>query len=225
MTNMTFVDFKVGNDAYVYIHGLPRSTRLDERCIKVKITVNNGDKIRTMSDNGVIYDFSPDSNFLTTDNTRRGIHYKLLLNESAVNEYLIAWDMYREIKEMLGLPYAEFEKKCSYEDIKHLYASVFSDRLDEIPWVAHNVGKSNERYNASVKDFCYLITFVIEPVNEKWYLTVSGAGNKETVHGREYEFCSIENTLEDCMLLAKKYYKMIYNMIKEDLPSNVWNSF
>lgn len=217
---MTFVDFEVGNTAYVYIHGLPRSTPFNEKCIKVEIKMNNGDKIRTMSDNGVIYDFSPDLNYLTIDPVAKGVYYKLLLNESAVGEYLTVWDMFSEMKDWFNMKYVEFEGKYGYETIKRLFLNIFPDKLEPINWIAHNVGKHNERYNASAKDFAYLITFAIEPISTgKWNLSVSGAANKETVHQREYEFYSLEDTLEDAMAQAEVYYKMIYNMVKEDLRS------
>ena len=221
---MTFVDFEVGNYAFVYIHGLPRSTPFNEKCIKVEIKMNNGEKIRTMSDNGVIYDFSPELNYLTKDPVTKGVYYKLLLNESAVGEYLTVWDMFSEMKDWFNMKYVEFEGKYGYETIKRLFLNIFPDKLEPIPWVAHNVGKPNERYNASARDFAYLITFVIELCDNGWHLTVSGAGNKETIHRREFEFCSIEHTLEDAMAQAEQYYKMIYNMVKEDL-NNGQNPF
>jgi hypothetical protein len=213
---MTINDFSFGQEVYVLILGLPQGTAFSERCRKGRVTDIKDDSIAVTTDT-TAYHFAAKTKFHIQDDYYVGISYKLFLCINDVYEYLNANDMYNDVKWAFDKPYSEFESTFSVEHVKSIHSLLYPDKMDPINWTAHYVGTDKERYNASVKEFAFLITFVIEKVDDKWFVVVSGAGNAQnTVHAREYEMSSRENTLDEAMEQSKRFYTMMYHMFKED---------
>lgn len=216
---MTTNNFHFGQEVYVLILGLPKTTDFSEKCRKGRITDIHDDSVTVTTDIAV-YNFFAKSKFYLQDDYYAGISYKLFANKSDIDNYLNASEMYSDLLWAFQKNYGEFESSFSVDDVKSIYSKLFPDRLPNLEWTAHNVGKPNERYNASIREYAFLITFIIEPIESKWYVRASGAANHQhSVHAREYEMSSVEFSLEDAMERANHFYKMMYHMFKEDLIS------
>ncbi len=214
---MTINDFYFGQEVCVLILGLPNTTSFSERCRKGRVTDLHNDIITVTTDIAV-YKFSVNNKFYLQDDYYAGISYRLFLTQNDVNEYLNAADMYSDLQWAFQKPYSEFETCFSVSDVKSIHSQLFPDGLSNLEWTAHNVGKNNEHYNASIREYAFLMTFVIEPINNKWYIRSSGAANTQnSIHAREYEMSSVENSLDDAMEQANRFYRMMYNMFKTDL--------
>lgn len=216
---MTINDFRFGQEVYVLILGLPKGTDFSEQCKRGRVTDISDDAVVVTTDIAV-YNFFVKNKFYLQDDYYAGISYKLFVNKSDIHEYLNAADMYDDLTWAFQKKYGEFEASFSVDDVKAVYSQLFPDRLSKLEWTAHNVGKPNERYNASIREYAFLITCIIEPVENKWYVRVSGAANAQnSTHAREYEMASAELTLDDAMECANRFYKTMYHMFKEDLIS------
>jgi hypothetical protein len=216
---MTINDLSFGQEVYVLILGLPKDTDFSEKCRSGRVTDINNDGVVVTTDIAV-YNFLAKNKFYLQDDYYAGISYKLFINKSDIDEYLSASEMYSDLLWAFQKNYGEFESTFSIDDVKSIYSQLFPERLSALQWTAHNVGQPNERYNASVREYAFLITFLIEPVENKWYIRASGAANAQnSVHAREYEMSSAELSLDDAMECANRFCKMMYHMFKEDLVS------
>lgn len=213
---MTINDFSFGQEVYVFILGLPKNTAFADRYHKGKVTDINSDSVTVTTDTAA-YHFSANDRFHLKDDYYLGVSYKLFVRLDDIYDYFIANNMYEEVKWSFEKSYGEFEAQFSIEHVKRIHSLLYPDKIDPINWTAHHVGTDKERYNASVREFAFLITFVVEKVDDKWFVVVSGAGNAQnTVHAREYEMSSREKTLDEAMEQSMRFYTMMYHMFKED---------
>ena len=206
----------LGQPMFLYMDGFYSEFNKDA-IFKGRITSLCHTDFTVQIESGMSYRFYEEKNFIYQDDLYPHINFIPFESEEEIYKRKDALEMASMLNTYSASGFTMLNLTSDVmDDIRFVYNFLFSFQPAPLAWTS--LPSAVDEYKAIDKTAAYLAIYCINKSNEHWIVKVScSANSRETYHGREYEFSSMEHSLEEAKRQATMFQRMISTYVHNDL--------